>query len=131
MHKITLDNGKTYAAGTETEAVLGHDARDFPHKDARGRVIGGRVTFLTVTYRALDDAEVAANAARFGGRYCGSIIEPEKIGRTFYAIRPHALRDGEAFGALQARRFFDTKDEMQAAAVKYFADAEKRAGKRK
>lgn len=114
--------------GTRTEEVISQEVRDFDARDSKGRVIGGRALILSFTYRALTDDEIAANSGKFG--YSGTVIEPERAARTLFGMRPHALRDGAAFGAyhgVSAMR--DTLEEAQADAVKYFEGAAKRAEK--
>ena len=128
MAQLTPARPADLVPGTETETILDRVAQDYGCCDSRGRAVGGRVTFLSVSWAAASPEAVAAYAAR---TYSGRLIYAERDGATLYAFRPQATRDGAKFGALQDRRFYATLAEAQAAAQDYFTQAAKRAAKAK
>ncbi len=97
------------------ETAIKYEKRNFDVVDAKGRVIGGSVKTWTEE-RVVSDAKTNWLSSWVGIKY-------------FY--EPHALRDGQYFGAIQNCKCFDTADERDAAVEKYFANATKRAVKAK
>jgi hypothetical protein len=102
---------------TRISADLATQDREFAAVDTKGRTFGARVLTLTATY-----------VARTDGMNWGYNIAP---GTIRYEARPHALRDGQMFGASQGTRSFETVAERDAWIARYFKDAEKRALKNK
>ncbi len=88
--------------------------RGFGVTDAKGREIGGSVVIehLTITPRANSESGRIT-------KECGEWL----------IARPHAVRDGEWFGASQSDNRFTSREALDAYVAKYFADAEKRARK--
>lgn len=74
--------------------------RNFGYLDRMGRLIGARV-------RIQDN------------------LDPDRP----FSFVPRATRDGKPYGAFVGAQYFFTAAERDAAIVKYFADAEKRAAK--
>lgn len=109
---FTCRNGDQLARCEIETVETGRLVRDFPFVDSKGRRIGGRIVLSDET------ATLAADGNRL----------TDALGLRFVA-RPHALRDGELFGASQSCQYFATAIERDAYVAKYFRDAEKRAAK--
>jgi len=93
------------------------EERAFGVHDAKGREIGHAVTII----REVREADEAAHM----------LCDPEAIGEA-YVVRPHAQRDGEAFGAIPVRstRRAATLEEARKIREAIFAKAEKAARKK-
>lgn len=96
----------------------GRQARHFGVRDTKGRVIGGRVVLFEAD-RAVVEQQL----------YVGCKQGEVKPAGRVYGYRPNATRDGEWFGAIQGTQWFDSAEQRDAAVVRYFANAEKRAKK--
>ena len=116
----------SFVPGKSSETRIRTVARDFDAFDAKGRKIGGQASIFSRSFVAFSEAEGAEGSSRA----CYSIVPREFVGRTFFGYRPHALRDGKEFGALQGSMLFETLEEAEAAVLEYFAGAEKRANKK-
>lgn len=90
----------------------------FGVNDTKGRGIGARITTFILTYKARTD-----------GQRSGTICDPDKIGKSFFAFVPQATRGGVPYGASQVTQEFSTEAERDAAIAKYLAGAAKRAMK--
>lgn len=106
----------TEARATRTDVKTATVERTFDAKDSKGRVLGSIVWMGT--------SEVAEQKNPNG---CYYRVEASAIGTTQFFMEPHALRNGEQFGALQRRRYFPTIEARDAAVAAYFLNAEKRA----
>lgn len=93
------------------------EQRNFGVKDSKGRVVGGRVSRITLTTTPVKSA--------YAEKSWRMVIEPG----VYHTYEPSATRNGALFGASQRRRWFTTEAECQAAIEKYFSDAAKRAAK--
>lgn len=113
----TSFDGQQWARVTISETETDRLIREFDFVDAKGRRIGGRV-ILRVETRELHPVADPKGYSRLS-KWVGSRFTAE----------PHALRDGERFGASQATHYFETEGERDAYVAKYFRDAEKRAAK--
>ena len=92
--------------------------RSFGLHDRFGREIGARAYISSKIYEPTGTNDV-------NNRH----IEPAEVGKLFYSFTPHATRAGNEYGASHSSHRFDTLAEAQAAAAKYFKQAEKRAAK--
>lgn len=109
---ICRHSGQDWARGSRTSNALETVKRDLGFKDSKGRMIGGSVSI------GIETRELGGNGHTL----------TQWIGGKFTAT-PHALRDGEWFGASQDRKYFTTMEEVRAYIEKYFAQATKRAAK--
>jgi hypothetical protein len=107
--------GEPWISVTVTEEVLRTEIRHFGVRDAKGREIGGRVQLIEKTLVPTTD--------RSNNRIT------KKAGRWLW-VRPHALRDGIAYGAYQHGKRYASMEAAEAAIEKYFRDAERRAQKK-
>lgn len=92
------------------------DRVEFDAIDAKGRRHGYQIRYGTETF--IRDA--AAN----------TLIDDAALGLWFTA-RPHALKDGKTFGALQSPKRFRTAAEAEAAGAAMIERARKAADKKK
>ena len=93
--------------------------RGFGVLDSKNREVGGSVSLCVTTYTRDE-----TRRPEQGGRVC----TPGSLG-VWYTARPHALRDGQPFGAIQGAQSFRTEAERDAYVARYFANAQKRARK--
>ncbi len=113
-----LRNGRAYITVSRAEQLISQEKRDFDVVDRLGRTIGAAMTRLTVTCEpVIRDASASGYVAI--SQWTGTRI----------MCRPHALRDGNFYGASHDGKIFRTDAEADAYTAKYFADAEKRARK--
>ena len=107
-------NGAYICCDSTTER-LETISRSFGARDAKGREIGGRV----IVSREILTPRLASTGNGRISKQCGEWL----------VATPHALRDGERFGASQRDHRFLSQADLDAYVAKYFADAEKRAHK--
>ena len=94
------------------------DVADFDAHDAKGRRHGYAVSIGTKTFTRTEIENYRA------------LVDDENLGLWFTA-RPHALKDGKPFGALQGEKHFRTLAEADAAAAAMIERARKAAAKKK
>jgi hypothetical protein len=104
----------TYATCTADETRVDTLTREFAATDTKGRRFGARVMIGTETRTVTPG--------------CCRLTQWDGMKVT---ARPHALRGGVSYGALQTTHYFETVEEAHAWADRYFRDAEKRALKNK
>lgn len=103
------------------------EIRETAFRDSRGRLAGGSVRRADYAARLLADGEKMVHTP--GASYWSApSVGIGEDGRT-YAFRPHSTRDGKAYGATQAQKFYATPAERDAAVEAYFVGMEKRARK--
>lgn len=92
--------------------------RSFGLHDRFGREIGARAYINSTIYEPTGTDDVN-----------NWHIEPAEVSKLIYSFTPQATRAGKEYGASHGSHQFDTLEKAQAAAAKYFKQAEKRAAK--
>lgn len=111
LHEVICQHIEDY----KTEGV---ERRDFGIKDGKGRSLGAN---------AVKCSGIRVSTKRMLHISCQQ--DPLKPEGPVYGFRPQAQRNGEAFGAVQSTRWFETPADRDAAIAKYFVMAEKTATK--
>lgn len=115
MFTASYSNGPaTHARVAATTEVVSKEARSFDAIDTKGRRFGARA-------RVLLETRTPANGGHSLSKWLGQQ----------YRLEVQALRDGVSFGASGNYTYHATLADVQAAAAKYFTEAEKRALKNK
>lgn len=113
-----------FQAKKESFQTHGVFKRNFDFVDSKRRTIGASAWKWSQVLTPVPQEEI--DRGWFGFIYEG---EESLNGTTVFAYQPHGLRAGEYFGASQGTFYFRTEAERDAAAEKYFKNAEKRAAK--